>query len=70
MSGIEEDPPPAKRAGPIRWLLLVPFAAMAIVPFYNRQDPALFGIPFFYWYQLVWTMLGGLVVGIVYRLER
>ena len=28
-------------------LLLVPFAAVAWVPFYNRSTPELFGFPFF-----------------------
>jgi hypothetical protein len=32
--------------------LLVPFVALMFVPIYNRLTPALFGVPFFYWYQL------------------
>ncbi len=35
---------------PVWLLLLVPFAAVAWVPFYNRATPELFGFPFFYWY--------------------
>ncbi|WP_045699923.1 DUF3311 domain-containing protein [Streptomyces rubellomurinus] len=35
--------------------LLVPIVAMLWVPSYNKNDPALAGIPFFYWYQLLWV---------------
>lgn len=40
---------------PVWLLLFVPFAAVAWVPFYNRETPSLFGFPFFYWYQLLWV---------------
>ena len=33
-------------------LLLLPFIGLLWVPFYNFTEPALFGFPFFYWYQL------------------
>ena len=36
-------------------LLLLPFVGLLWVPFYNFHDPALFGFPFFYWYQLAWV---------------
>lgn len=51
-----------------RWwllLLLIPFVALLWVPFYNRIDPVLFGIPFFYWYQFVWVFLTSLIILIV-----
>src|SRR5437764_97955 len=43
-----------------RWwlfLLLIPFVGLLWVPFYNRIDPVLFSIPFFYWYQFIWVFL-------------
>jgi hypothetical protein len=43
-------------------LLLIPFVALLWVPFYNRIDPALFGIPFFYWYQFIWVVLTSLII--------
>jgi len=55
---------------PIHSLLLVPFAAMLAVPFYNRAGPELAGIPFFYWYQLLWIPLGALLLLPVYRAEN
>ena len=51
-----------------RWwllLLLIPFVALLWVPFYNRIDPVLFSIPFFYWYQFVWVFLTSLIILIV-----
>jgi hypothetical protein len=49
-----------------RLLFLLPFIAMLWVPSYNRLEPGLAGIPFFYWYQLMWILLGALIVAIVY----
>ena len=52
---------------PVWLLLLVPFAAVAWVPFYNRIEPELFGFPFFYWYQMLWIPLASFLTWIVYR---
>ena len=54
----------------LRSLLVFPFALVIWVPFYNRIEPTLFGIPFFYWYQLAAILLGACVVMTVYLLER
>ena len=48
------------------WLLLIPCIAVLWVPSYNSVDPTLFGMPFFYWYQLLWVPLSALLTGIVY----
>lgn len=58
------------RAGLIFLLLLLPYAAMLWVPFYNRAAPEIAGIPFFYWWQLVWIPLGSLLLLLAYRLAR
>jgi hypothetical protein len=52
------------------WLLLVPMVGVLIPPVYNIEDPALIGIPFFYWYQLLWVPLSALMTLIVYRRTR
>jgi hypothetical protein len=54
----------------IHILLLIPYLAMLWVPSYNRFEPTLAGIPFFYWYQLLWIPLGSLLLLIVYRAGR
>ncbi len=54
---------PKKRGFRLSYLLLlVPFLGVLWVPFYNRAEPSLAGIPFFYWYQLVWIVLGALIL--------
>jgi len=58
---------------PVIWarlLLLVPFIAMLWVSSYNRSEPMVAGIPFFYWYQLAWVIVGAVIIGIVYLVER
>jgi len=52
-----------------RALLAIPFIAALWVPFYNRLEPTLGGVPFFYWYQLAWILIGAAIVLIVYGIE-
>ena len=52
------------------WLLLIPFAATLVPPLYARSTPALFGFPFFYWYQIAWIVLSALIVWIVFTATR
>jgi hypothetical protein len=66
---------PRKRGTSGRWrywprlLFLIPFVAMLWVPFYNRLEPELGGIPFFYWYQLGWILLSAAVVLLVHFID-
>jgi len=46
-------------------LLVLPFVGTLIPPIYNRIEPTLFGLPFFYWYQLLWVVITSLLLGIV-----
>jgi hypothetical protein len=56
---------------PVMWvLLLLPFVGLLWVPFYNFQEPALFGFPFFYWYQLAWVPICSSLIWIVYRSQK
>jgi hypothetical protein len=48
-------------------LLLLPLAGTLVPTLYNTEDPTLAGIPFFYWYQLLWVPLSVLVTWTVYR---
>jgi Protein of unknown function (DUF3311) len=52
------------------WLLLVPLVGTLIPTIYNQNDPQLGGIPFFYWYQLLWVPLSVLVTLVIYRATR
>lgn len=52
-----------------RLLFIIPVALVLWVPSYNRTEPALGGVPFFYWYQLALILAGSALVFIVYLLE-
>jgi uncharacterized membrane protein YhdT len=63
--------PPKRR---LRWngwnlLLLIPFF-MLFTPLYNRVDPKLFGMPFFYWFQLACVAVGITTTLVVYLMTR
>ena len=47
-------------------LFLVQFAAMLWPPFYNKADPYVMGVPFFYWYQMLWVIISAVFTAIVY----
>ena len=55
---------------PVYLWIVVPFVALLWVPFFNRTTPELFGIPFFYWYQMLWTILGSLCIVPVYLFKK
>jgi hypothetical protein len=54
---------------PVRLLLLLPFAGVLWPPIYNRIEPSLAGIPFFYWYQMAWVIITALILAFVYLSE-
>jgi hypothetical protein len=47
-------------------LLIIPFIVMLWPPFYNYREPAFIGIPFFYWFQLLWVIITAIITAIVY----
>ncbi|MGZ6679962.1 MAG: DUF3311 domain-containing protein [Solirubrobacteraceae bacterium] len=51
-------------------LLAVPLIGVLIPTIYNTSEPALIGIPFFYWYQMLWVPLSVLCTIVVYRATR
>ncbi len=53
-----------------RLLLLLPFLGMLWVSSYNSVEPTVAGVPFFYWYQLLWVLLSAAIVAVVYVTER
>jgi Protein of unknown function (DUF3311) len=56
------------RSGWSWWYLLfvIQFVASLWVAFYNRVEPTWIGIPFFYWYQMLWVIVGAVLTAIVY----
>ena len=61
-------PTPLTRAV-VSALFLVIVVVTLWVPLYNRAEPALFGVPFFYWFQVTWIVVTAIVTVIAYRLR-
>lgn len=53
----------------IRVLFLAIFIMALWVPAFNRVTPTLFGIPFFYWYQMLIVLISSAFIWIVYKVE-
>ena len=50
-------------------LLLVPFIVLLWPPFYNYYQPEFIGIPFFYWFQLLWIIITAILTAVIYVLR-
>jgi Protein of unknown function (DUF3311) len=57
------------RFSPWNLLLLLPFLVL-VTPWWNSIEPRLFGMPFFYWSQFVFVLVGVGSVAVVYLLTR
>jgi hypothetical protein len=51
-------------------LLALPYLGLCFPQIYARATPALFGFPFFYWYQFAWVVLTSILLGMVYKLLK
>jgi hypothetical protein len=47
-------------------LLAISIALPLIVSIYARTDPTVGGLPFFYWYQLLWVFIDSGLLAIAY----
>jgi Protein of unknown function (DUF3311) len=47
-------------------LLLIQVILALWVPLYNKVEPSIGGMPFFYWFQLVLVVVGAVLTAIVY----
>ncbi len=58
----------SKRRGSPWWylLVLVPLIGTLFPSFYASVKPELWGIPFFYWYQMLWVIISSLVTFVMY----
>ncbi|MFI8994484.1 DUF3311 domain-containing protein [Streptomyces sp. NPDC053542] len=72
------EPAETPRSGPIvtptrvvaGLCLLAPFVAMLWVSSYAKVEPTLIGIPFFYWYQMLWVLISTALTMIAYKLVQ
>jgi len=57
---------------PAYWISGVLLAIGIVVPLlvstYAKDEPRLWGFPFFYWYQLLWVFISAILVSICYKL--
>ncbi|HET7621210.1 MAG TPA: DUF3311 domain-containing protein [Gemmatimonadaceae bacterium] len=54
-----------------RWLALLPVIGMlGGVPFANRVEPYVFGLPFLLFWIVLWVVITSVVMGVVYALDR
>ncbi len=65
-------PTPARKKNRSRllWLLLLPFILLLLPGLYNRDQPELAGIPFFYWFQIFCIILTATLTGILLRVTE
>lgn len=77
MASAAPDSGPERRGRPgnrsvfrlLAYALLVGESVVILIPtIYGRATPKLFGIPFFYWFQLLWIIVGMVVTGIAWLL--
>ena len=70
MSGGTTPSKPSSTVTPLRlfatFCVLAPTVAVIAVPTYNSDTPKLGGFPFFYWYQLLWVVLTGVLMVAAY----
>ncbi|QNP70302.1 DUF3311 domain-containing protein [Streptomyces roseirectus] len=48
--------------------LFAPFVALLWVGSYSKVDPTFIGIPFFYWYQMLWVLISTALTMTAYQL--
>ena len=67
---MDTEQPPAQRRR-VGWgtalLLVLPYLGLCFPQVYARATPALFGFPFFYWYQFAWVVITSALLWIYYR---
>jgi len=58
-----------RRWNPWNLLLLVPLL-MLVTAWFNVDEPRLFGLPYFYWFQFAFVPIGVICVAVVYVKSR
>ncbi|HUZ34028.1 MAG TPA: DUF3311 domain-containing protein [Xanthobacteraceae bacterium] len=62
------DQQSGRRTGWSWWylLLLVQFVFLLWPAYYNKIEPSWIGVPFFYWYQMLWVIISAILIAVVY----
>ena len=67
---MSEPSPRGRRANRAWYLLLLVPLLMLVTPWYNHATPKIAGLPFFYWFQFLFVLVGVVCVWIVYLATR
>jgi len=65
---VSRSQPQRRRRSWLLLLLIIPFIVLLYPPFYNSIDPKFIGMPFFYWFQLLWIIITAIIMAVVYLL--
>ena len=49
-------------------LFLAQFVALLWLGTYATESPTFYGIPFFYWYTILWLIIGAISMGVAFAL--
>jgi hypothetical protein len=63
----ETNANPVRRRSKWVLLLVLPYFGLCFPQLYARSTPALWGFPFFYWYQFAWVIATSALLGVVYQ---
>jgi hypothetical protein len=62
--------PRSKSRSAWTWILVLPLIGLLFPGIYARATPELFGFPFFYWYQIAWVLITGMLTAIAYFISE
>ena len=63
-----QSPTQRRRRSWLLIFLIIPFIALLYPPLYNYADPTFIGIPFMYWYSMLWIILTAILTAALYFL--
>jgi hypothetical protein len=62
-------PTPASKGTRLFWICIIVLVCLVSlwVPLYNRAEPSIAGIPFFYWFQFIWIIVSAITTTLAYK---
>ena len=72
---MSEQPPPQGGSSRGLWILIICLLAPSVVvplavPFYDKADPALFGFPFYFWFQFALILMSAVLTVTALAISR
>lgn len=72
-AGGAQPPPPSgtewqqPKGSPLFWLLIPLVVVPLATPLLSFENPRLFGFPFFYWFEILWTVIAAITLFAIYK---